>query len=132
MQKTASPFNLLLSVNLYNLRREAKLSKKEAAARINVIPQVYSHLEQGLYPFSDEIVDAICGYYKIERHKFVSLSEDMRRQIINAEELIKQQEKTIKKMEGEIKQQQKNYETVFDFMEVLKKRIDFLLNLKSV
>ncbi|MBX3163649.1 MAG: helix-turn-helix transcriptional regulator [Bacteroidetes bacterium] len=108
-----SPFDLILAINLNNLRREANLLQKEAALGIEVSPQIYGQLEKGTYHFSDEIIDAICLFFKIEKSEFVKMNDKVnlgsnastlpnQSHIINADDVVKGLMEEVKKLREEL------------------------------
>jgi transcriptional regulator with XRE-family HTH domain len=62
--------NIIYASRLYKLRRDANLKQPVVALALGKGQQAYSKLERGETDFSDEIVDGICNFFKINLDSF--------------------------------------------------------------
>jgi transcriptional regulator with XRE-family HTH domain len=67
--------NLLYATKLYKLRRDADIKQPQLAEFLGVSQQAYSKLERGETNFSDDVIDAICHYFKISVSEFVHATD---------------------------------------------------------
>jgi transcriptional regulator with XRE-family HTH domain len=69
--------DVIYAHKLHFLRRSANIKQPEIAEVLNISQQAYSKLERGETHFSDEIIDAICDYFKITAPEFMQTSESI-------------------------------------------------------
>ncbi len=63
--------NLFYATKLYKLRRGADVKQPQLANILGITQQAYSKLERGETNFSDEVIDAICKYFRISVAEFL-------------------------------------------------------------